>query len=47
MDFVVIKEGYSLKALEQKVPYPEPVDVEKLAKGFVWSGVRKYLLNED
>jgi ferredoxin len=45
-NFIVIKQGFNLKELEQKVPYPEPVDVEKLAKGFVWSGVKKYLLEE-
>ena len=40
----VIKEGYNLKALQAKVPLSEPVDVEKLAKGFLWSGVGKYLM---
>lgn len=45
--FVVIKEGYNLKELEKKVPYPEPVDVENLAKGYVWKGVKNYLLEEE
>lgn len=46
MKFILIKEGYSLKALEQKTPWPEPVNIEELAKGYLWAGVRQYLLNE-
>ena len=46
MKFIMIKEGYSLKELEHKLPWPEPMNVEELAKGFLWSGVRKYLLSE-
>lgn len=45
--FVVIKEGYNLKELESKLPLREQVDVEKLAEGYLWSGVRKYLLDCD
>lgn len=47
MKFVMIKEGYSLKELENKEPWPEPVNVQELAKGFVWAGVKKYLLTEN
>lgn len=46
LKFVIIKNGFHLKELEQKIPYPEPVDVKEQAKGFVWSGVRKYLLKD-
>lgn len=46
MKFVLIKEGYSLKALEQKIPWTEPVNVEESAKGFLWYGIRKYLLDK-
>lgn len=46
MKFVMIKEGYSLKELEHKAPWPEPVNVQELAKGFIWAGVRKYLLSD-
>jgi len=42
--FVIIKEGYDLKRLEEKVPLDEPVDIARLAKGYLWSGARKYLL---
>lgn len=45
--FIVIKEGYELNQLEKKLPYKEQVDIEKLAKGFLWSGVRRYLLDYD
>jgi len=44
--FVVIKEGYNLDELEKKLPHTELVDVDKLAKGYLWSGVKKYLLDE-
>lgn len=46
MKFIMIKEGYSLKALEKKAPCQEPVNVEELAKGFLWAGIRKYLCSE-
>ncbi len=42
--FVVIPDGFSLKELEEKLPLREPVDVEALAKGYLWLGVKKYLL---
>jgi ferredoxin/flavodoxin len=45
MKFILIKEGYNLKQLEKKAPWPEPVDVQTLTKGYIWSGIRKYLLN--
>lgn len=44
--FIVIKEGYNLKELETKLPNLEQVDVESLTKGYIWSGVRKYLLDD-
>jgi len=45
--FVVIKEGYSLNELENTQPLKECVGVETLAKSYLWSGVRKYLLEQD
>jgi len=42
--FTLIKEGFDINKLKSRVPLSEPVDVEKLAKGYLWSGVRKYLL---
>jgi ferredoxin len=41
--FVLIKAGFSLAALEQKLPCQEPMDIKQLARGYLWSGVRKYL----
>lgn len=41
--FFVIKEGYNLAELEKMQILNEQVDVEKLAKGYLWSGLRKYL----
>ena len=40
--FLVIKEGFSIGLLEDLAPLKEPVDVDELAKGFLWSGVKKY-----
>lgn len=45
--FVIIKEGYDLNKLMKQLPYKEIVDVEKLTRGYLWSGVRKYLLEFD
>jgi len=42
----VIKEGYNLKYLEDMQPIDYDVDVEALAKGYIWSGLRKYLLKK-
>lgn len=40
---IVLKQGYDLKALEMLPKIEEELDINKLAKGFLWSGVRKYL----
>lgn len=45
--FVVIKEGFSINDLEKKLPYQGERNVAELAKGYLWSGVRKYLLEQD
>lgn len=44
MKWVVIPCGYDLAALERMGPLAEPVDVIALTRGYLWSGVRKYLL---
>jgi ferredoxin/flavodoxin len=44
--FIVIKEGYDLKTIEDMEALKEPVDVVGLTKGYLWSGVRKYLLED-
>lgn len=36
--------GYDLKTIENMGEIKEKVDVETLAKGYLWSGVKKYLL---
>lgn len=41
--FAVLKEGFDLEALE-KTQVPENADIETLAKGYAWKGVREYLL---
>lgn len=39
---LVFKEGFDLKRLE-KLPPDEDADIDALAKGYAWSGVKKYL----
>ncbi len=43
---IYYNEGYRLDHLRKKVPLTEKVDVDELAKGYLWSGVKKYLLEE-
>lgn len=48
LKFVAIEEGYDYNAMEKSLttlPNPEPVEV--LAKGALWGGVKKYLLEDD
>ncbi|MDU4959383.1 MAG: EFR1 family ferrodoxin [Sporomusaceae bacterium] len=42
--FIILKEGYDLNSLIKKVPLTEAVDVDQIAEGYLWSGVKKYLL---
>ena len=44
--FIVLKEGYDLKALEKRMQGIHPAPVEDLAKGYIWKGVKKYLLED-
>lgn len=41
--FVIIKDGYDLKYLSEKVSLDGTADVNELAKGYLWNGVKKYL----
>ncbi|MCL1799335.1 MAG: EFR1 family ferrodoxin [Eggerthellaceae bacterium] len=41
--FIIVKEGYDLECFQQKLPLADPVDLDELAKGYIWSGVKKYL----
>jgi len=45
--FIVLKDGFDLKRLEQMVPYSESIDIEAQTKGFLWAGIRDYLLDRD
>ena len=44
MKWIVVPEGYDLAALERMGPMTEPIDVPALTRGYLWSGVRKYLM---
>ncbi|MCL2889623.1 MAG: 4Fe-4S dicluster domain-containing protein [Eggerthellaceae bacterium] len=41
--FMLVKQGYSLESFSSKIPLQAPFDLEKEAKGFLWSGVKHYL----
>ncbi len=44
---IVFKSGFSLEKIEKELDGKELDPVEKLTKGWVWAGVRKYLLDKD
>ncbi len=41
---MVVREGYDLDALEEYEVDTRRLDIKKYTRGFIWSGVRKYLL---
>lgn len=45
--FIVIKQGYNLNAIEKNNQRDELDSVEKLAKGYLWKGIKEYLLNDN
>lgn len=47
MKFIVVKEGYNLQEVEKRMKSVEPAPVENLAKGYLWKGVKEYLLEPD
>jgi ferredoxin len=42
--FIVLKDGYNLNDIEKRMKGIKPAPVENLAKGYIWKGVREYLL---
>jgi hypothetical protein len=42
---VVVPQGYDLAALRARQPWTGPLDVAALTKGWVWAGIRRYLLD--
>ena len=44
--FIILKEGYDLKAIEKRMEGVELSPVEELAKGYLWKGVKEYLLED-
>ncbi|MGF7057424.1 EFR1 family ferrodoxin [Brassicibacter mesophilus] len=45
--FIIIKDGYSIESIEERMKEKELQPVKKCSKGYLWSGVRKYLLEKD
>lgn len=43
--FIVIEEGYCLKDIKEKLPENSQGSVKELKVGFLWKGVKKYLLS--
>ena len=42
--FVVIKEGFNLNLIEKRMLGVEELEsIEKLAKGYLWKGIKEYL----
>jgi len=46
-DFQVLKEGFDLNAIETRMKNKALKPIDKCCKGIIWSGVRKYLNDED
>ncbi|WP_298682912.1 EFR1 family ferrodoxin [uncultured Methanomethylovorans sp.] len=44
--FIVLKEGYDLQALEKRMHGAQLTPVEDLARGYIWKGVKEYLLED-
>jgi ferredoxin len=45
--FIIIKQGYSLSVIGKQTGKDKLDSVEELAKGYLWKGVKEYLLNND
>ncbi len=45
--FPVLKEGFNLKDLENRMHQVELKPIEKCCKGLFWIGVKKYLLDHN
>lgn len=46
-NFMVLKEGYDLRALEKRMQGVELQPVEQCAKGMMWGSIRRYLQDPD
>lgn len=47
--FIVLKEGYNIKKMEKQdsVEITDEETIKRIAKGYLWKGVKKYLLETD
>ena len=45
LKFILVKEGFDLQAIAATIPWNDPVDVEAEATGYLWLGVKRYLLD--
>ncbi|GAK52399.1 hypothetical protein U14_03650 [Candidatus Moduliflexus flocculans] len=43
--FILIPEGFDLKNIQATVPWIAPLDVKTEARGWLWLGVKRYLLD--
>jgi heterodisulfide reductase subunit C len=44
--FIVVKEGYDLKELEERMDSVDLEPIEKHATGYLYAGIRNYLLSD-
>lgn len=44
LKFIILKDGYDLKDIEKRMKGIKPAPLEDLAQGYLWKGVREYLL---
>lgn len=42
--FIILKDGYNLKDIEKRIEGIHQKPIEDLAKGYLWKGVKEYLL---
>jgi ferredoxin/flavodoxin len=45
--YIVLKQGFDLRKLEKRIGEPKVNSIEELAKGYLWKGIREYLLKDE
>lgn len=46
-NFMVLKTGYDLNAVEKRLQSADLQPIEQCCKGWLWAGIREYLLNDE
>lgn len=45
--FIVLKQGYNLNAIEKRIDGTKLESIQELAKGYLYKGIKEYLLNNE